>query len=85
MIERLSAALANRYRIERQLGAGGMATVYLRYFGAPVELPPDHIARKSMNTTLMVLLTLPLLAATASAQGRGGSDSAQAARQEAAN
>jgi hypothetical protein len=38
-----------------------------------------------MNTTLMVLVTLPLLAATASAQGRGGSDSAQAARQAAAS
>ena len=28
-IERLSAALADRYRIERELGMGGMATVYL--------------------------------------------------------
>ena len=28
-LERLSAALAERYRIERELGAGGMATVYL--------------------------------------------------------
>src|SRR5690606_29349271 len=27
--ERLSAALADRYRIERELGAGGMATVHL--------------------------------------------------------
>ena len=27
--ERLSAAVADRYRIERELGAGGMATVYL--------------------------------------------------------
>jgi serine/threonine-protein kinase len=29
MMERLTAALADRYRIERELGAGGMATVYL--------------------------------------------------------
>ncbi len=29
VIDKLSAALADRYRIERQLGAGGMATVYL--------------------------------------------------------
>jgi hypothetical protein len=26
---RLAAALADRYRMERELGAGGMATVYL--------------------------------------------------------
>ena len=29
--ERLAAALANRYRVERQLGAGGMAIVFLAY------------------------------------------------------
>ena len=29
MIDRLEAALSDRYRIERELGAGGMATVYL--------------------------------------------------------
>src|SRR5574341_967508 len=29
--DRLSAALSDRYRVERELGAGGMATVYLAY------------------------------------------------------
>jgi serine/threonine protein kinase/Tol biopolymer transport system component len=30
-LERLSAALADRYRIEREVGSGGMATVYLAH------------------------------------------------------
>ncbi len=30
-IERLTSALADRYRVERELGAGGMATVYLAH------------------------------------------------------
>ena len=29
LISRLSAAIADRYTIEREIGAGGMATVYL--------------------------------------------------------
>ena len=29
VFERLSAALSDRYRLEREIGAGGMATVYL--------------------------------------------------------
>ena len=28
---RLTASLADRYRVERELGAGGMATVYLAH------------------------------------------------------
>src|SRR6478672_3358952 len=31
MLQPLAAALADRYRIERELGAGGMATVYLAH------------------------------------------------------
>ncbi len=30
-IERLNTALGDRYTIERELGEGGMATVYLAY------------------------------------------------------
>src|SRR5688572_15209031 len=30
-LQRLTAALADRYRVERELGAGGMATVYLAH------------------------------------------------------
>ncbi len=30
-VARLTASLADRYRIERELGAGGMATVYLAH------------------------------------------------------
>ena len=29
--DRLTAALAAQYRVERELGAGGMATVYLAH------------------------------------------------------
>jgi len=28
VVPRLTAALADRYRVDRELGAGGMATVY---------------------------------------------------------
>ena len=31
VLDRLTVALADRYRIERELGAGGMATVYLAH------------------------------------------------------
>ena len=31
ILERLTVALADRYRVEREIGAGGMATVYLAH------------------------------------------------------
>ncbi|HYW30497.1 MAG TPA: hypothetical protein VE869_03240, partial [Gemmatimonas sp.] len=31
MVDRLRTALVDRYRVERELGAGGMATVYLAH------------------------------------------------------
>ena len=40
--ERLSVALADRYRIERELGAGGMATVYLAYDLKHDRKLPEH-------------------------------------------
>ena len=50
---RLSAALAGRYRIERELGAGGMATVYLAR-----DLKHDRdVAIKVLHTDLARSLT----------------------------
>jgi len=50
--ERLSAALADRYRIERELGAGGMATVYLAQ-----DLKHDReVALKVLKPELAALL-----------------------------
>ena len=45
-LEHLTSALTDRYRIERELGRGGMATVYLaisdRLFGGPIILLRWH-------------------------------------------
>jgi eukaryotic-like serine/threonine-protein kinase len=49
---RLAAALADRYRIERELGAGGMATVYLAY-----DLKHDRkVALKVLKPELAAVL-----------------------------
>ena len=36
-LNRLTAALADRHRIEREVGAGGMATVYLAHSGSTAQ------------------------------------------------
>jgi serine/threonine protein kinase len=47
-LDRLSAALADRYRVERELGRGGMATVYLAH-----DLKHDRkVALKVLHTDL---------------------------------
>ncbi len=51
-MERLAAALADRYRIERELGAGGMATVYLAF-----DLKHDRkVALKVLKPELAAVL-----------------------------
>jgi serine/threonine-protein kinase len=51
-VARLSAALADRYRIERELGQGGMATVYLAY-----DLKHDRkVALKVLKPELAAVL-----------------------------
>ncbi|TMQ69741.1 MAG: hypothetical protein E6K81_14225 [Candidatus Eisenbacteria bacterium] len=51
-LERLSTALADRYRIERELGSGGMATVYL----AEDLRHPRRVAIKVLKPELAAVL-----------------------------
>ena len=60
---RLTTALADRYRIERELGAGGMATVYLahdikhdRDVAIKVLHPDLGAARGAEMLSLMLLI-----------------------------
>ncbi|MDO8666603.1 MAG: serine/threonine-protein kinase, partial [Gemmatimonadales bacterium] len=51
-VERLTSALADRYAVERELGAGGMATVYLAR-----DLRHDrHVALKVLRPELAAIL-----------------------------
>ncbi len=48
VVELLTTALADRYTIERELGAGGMATVYLAH-----DIKHDrHVAIKVLHPDL---------------------------------
>ena len=51
-IERLTTALADRYTIEREIGAGGMATVYL----ALDRKHDRHVAVKVLRPELAAVL-----------------------------
>src|SRR6476661_1228853 len=52
VLVRLTTALADRYRLERELGAGGMATVYLAQ-----DLKHDrHVAIKVLKPELAAVL-----------------------------
>ena len=42
LAERLRAALAGRYDVERELGAGGMATVYLARTSSTTARSPSR-------------------------------------------
>ncbi len=46
MTQDLAGAVADRYRIERELGAGGMATVYLADAVKQLVAMRDEIARR---------------------------------------
>jgi serine/threonine protein kinase len=57
VLERLRSALSDRYRIERELGSGGMATVYLaedlkHHRKVAVKVLPLERSRSLLDSTI---------------------------------
>lgn len=50
-LDRLTAALAGRYRLERELGAGGMATVYLAWMSPFRDLGMTVVSNQGVGST----------------------------------
>ncbi len=64
LLERLKAALADRYAIEREIGAGGMATVYLaedlkHHRKVAVKVLRSELADSALATFERVLASHP--------------------------
>ena len=56
LLDRLKTALADRYAIEREIGAGGMATVYLAW-----DLKQDgQVAVKVLRPELLPIVSQEL-------------------------
>ena len=72
-VERLNAALEGRYAIERELGEGGMATVYL---AEDVMIPRSRQKRSVRETTLRRLVLPALFFAAVAACGENATEPA---------
>ena len=57
LVDRLNAALEGRYRIEREIGSGGMATVYLATTSDTRWPARTTLRVAAQGSTIMVLLS----------------------------